>query len=171
MSNDDKPDLLSDYTQAKGFWGLMLTAVLLGVIGAVAGLVFLGVTGVGADWYGDPGLGWFDGEWWWVAVAAGAGLLVGLLRRLLRMPEEIPGLIEDLQSEHIDTKTGAEDRGRLGGVVDRRRQPRPRGRPRADGRRAPAATSPNGAGSTTTGPRSRRSAAWPARSAACSPAR
>lgn len=104
MSNDDKPDLLPDYTQAKGFWEIILTAVVLGVIGAVAGLIFLGVTGVGADWYGEPGLGWFDGEWWWVAVAAAAGLVVGLLRRWFAMPAKTPGLIEDLQSEYIDTK-------------------------------------------------------------------
>jgi len=104
MTDETKPNLAADYTQAKGFWESILTAALLGVVGAVSGLVFLGVTGVGADWYGDPGLGWFDGEWWWVAVAAGAGLVVGQLRRLFAMPATTPGLIEDLQSEYIDTK-------------------------------------------------------------------
>lgn len=104
MTDETKPDVVADYTQAKGFWEVIVTAAVLGVVGAVAGLVFLGVTGVGADWYGDPGLGWFDGEWWWVAVAAAAGLVVGVLRRLFAMPAKTPGLIEDLQTEHIDTK-------------------------------------------------------------------
>jgi H+/Cl- antiporter ClcA len=97
-------ELAPPFTQDRSFWELTAIAVVLGVVGAVAGLVFMGVTGVGADWYGDPGTGWFDGEVWWVAVAAGAGLAVGLLRHYLAMPTEIPGLIEDLKSERIDAK-------------------------------------------------------------------
>jgi hypothetical protein len=80
---------------SRSFWELIATAVLLGVVGAAAGLVFLGVTGVGADWYGDPGPGWYDGELWWVAVAAAAGLVVGILRRVLAMPSKTPGLYAD----------------------------------------------------------------------------
>jgi hypothetical protein len=48
----------------------------------------------------DPG--WFGGHWWWVAVAAAAGAVVGLLRRLTRLPQEVPGLFADLQTEHVD---------------------------------------------------------------------
>ncbi len=81
---------------------MVLYAVVLGIVGAVAGMVFIGVTGIGSDWYGEPGLGWFEGPVWWIAVATGAGLLVGWLRQVLRMPWELPGLIDDLQQEHID---------------------------------------------------------------------
>ena len=104
MSSDVGNETVPDYTQVRSFWELMLTAAFLGVVGAVAGLVFLGVTGIGADWYGEPGLGWFDGEVWWIAVAAAAGLIVGVLRRVLAMPAKVPGLIEDLKSESINTK-------------------------------------------------------------------
>ncbi len=83
---------------------LVLYAVVLGIVGAVAGLIFIGVTGIGSEWYGEQGLGWFEGPIWWVAVATGAGLLVGLMRRVFRMPGETPGLIEDLQQEHIDIR-------------------------------------------------------------------
>jgi H+/Cl- antiporter ClcA len=79
-------------------------AALLGVVGVVAGLVFISITNLGSEWYGETGSGWFEGHPWWILVAAGAGLLVGLLRRYLRMPDEIPGLIEDLQSEHVERK-------------------------------------------------------------------
>ena len=103
MSDNPMTDTVPAYTQVRSFWELMLTAVLLGLVGAFAGLVFLGVTGLGADWYGEPGLGWFDGEVWWIAVAAGAGLIVGILRRAFDMPAKTPGLIEDLKSEYIDT--------------------------------------------------------------------
>ena len=37
-----------------------------------------------------------------MAVTAGAGLAVGLLRRLTRLPEDLPGLFEDLKTEHVD---------------------------------------------------------------------
>jgi hypothetical protein len=72
-------------------------AVALGVFGAVAGLVFIGVIKFGGKWYSDADPGWFGGHWWWVAVAAAAGVVVGLLRRLTRLPQELPGLVEDLQ--------------------------------------------------------------------------
>lgn len=83
---------------------MVLYAVALGVVGALAGLTFIGVTEIGPDLYGEQSLAWFEGPIWWVAVAAGAGLLVGLLRRAFHMPWETPGLIEDLQEEHIDVR-------------------------------------------------------------------
>ena len=84
----------------------MLTgyAAALGVFGAFMALVFMGVIGFGGGWYADANPGWFGGQWWWVAVTAGAGLVVGLLRRLMRLPEEIPGLIPDLQEGHVDPR-------------------------------------------------------------------
>ena len=100
-------------------------AVVLGVFGAFAGLVFIGVINFGGNWYSDSDPGWFGGHWWWMAVTAAAGVVVGLLRRLTRLPEEVPGLIADLQDRARRPGTGAGDRGRLGGVADRRRQPRP----------------------------------------------
>ena len=70
------------FTQKPDFWMLMAYAVALGIFGAFAGLVFMGVIGLGEDWYTDSNPGWFEGHWWWVAVAAAAGVGVGLLRRL-----------------------------------------------------------------------------------------
>ena len=89
-------------TQKRDFWVLMVYAVALGVFGAVAGLVFIGVIKSGGKWYDDSDSGWFGGHWWWVAVAAAAGAVVGLLRRLTRLPQEVPGLFADLESEHVD---------------------------------------------------------------------
>lgn len=62
----------------------------LRVIGAFAGLVFMGAVGYGNNWYVDSNSGWFGGHWWWIAVTAAAGVVVGLLRRLMRRPEEPP---------------------------------------------------------------------------------
>ncbi len=49
-------------------------------------------------------MGWLEGNPWWVVVATGAGLVVGVLRHLLHMPDKMPGLIEDLEAEHVDPR-------------------------------------------------------------------
>lgn len=91
-------------TQQREFWVLMGYAVVLGVFGAFAGLIFVGVIKFGGKWYSDSNPGWLGGHWWWVAVAAAAGAVVGLVRRLTRLPWKTPGLFEDLQTEHVDAK-------------------------------------------------------------------
>jgi H+/Cl- antiporter ClcA len=88
--------------QTPGFWILMAYALLLGIVGAVVGLVFLGVIEIGNNWYDVSDPGWFGGHWWWVAVTAGAGVVVGLLRAATKLPPRVPGLIADIQSEHVD---------------------------------------------------------------------
>jgi H+/Cl- antiporter ClcA len=89
-------------TQRREFWVLLGYAVVLGVFGAFAGLIFIGVLKLGGKWYSDSHPGWLGGHWWWVAVAAAAGAAVGLVRRLTRLPWKTPGLIDDLQTEHVD---------------------------------------------------------------------
>src|SRR5215471_12217801 len=89
-------------TQKREFWVLMGYAVVLGVFGAFAALIFVGAIKLGGKWYSDSHPGWFGGHWWWVAVAAAAGVAVGLVRRLTRLPWKTPGLFEDLQTEHVD---------------------------------------------------------------------
>ena len=90
--------------QTRGFWILMGYALLLGVVGALAGLVFLGLTDAGNNWYDVSDPGWFGGQWWWVAVTAGAGIVVGLLRSLTKLPAKIPGLIADIEGAHVETR-------------------------------------------------------------------
>ena len=102
MSAAPGPAAAPPVTQKREFWVLMGYAVVLGVFGAFAGLVFIGVIKFGGKWYDDSHPGWFGGHWWWVAVAAAAGVVVGLLRRLTRLPWEVPGLFEDLKTEHVD---------------------------------------------------------------------
>ena len=54
-------------TQQREFRVLMGYAVALGVFGAFAGLVFIGVIKFGGKWYTDSHPGWFGGHWWWIA--------------------------------------------------------------------------------------------------------
>ena len=92
------------FTRTRAFWVLIAYAIGLGVLGAFAGLVFIGVTGVGERWYTDSNPGWFGGQWWWVAVTTAAGVGVGLLRHLTHLPEQTPGLIADLEEQHVDAR-------------------------------------------------------------------
>ncbi|WP_168207437.1 chloride channel protein [Microlunatus elymi] len=89
-------------TRTRGFWPLMGHAVGLGVFGAFFSLAFLGVIGVGGKWYTSSDHGWWGGHWWWLAVTTAAGVAVGLLRHLTKLPAKTPTLVDDLQSQHIE---------------------------------------------------------------------
>ena len=104
MSATSEPEPSSPLTKTRSFWALMSYAVALGALGAVAALLFMEVIGFGDNWYTDPTFGWFGGQWWWIAVTAAAGLLVGLLRRVTHLPDHTSGLIADLQDERVDPR-------------------------------------------------------------------
>jgi chloride channel protein, CIC family len=89
-------------TQKREFWALVGYAIALGAFGAFAALVYLGAIKFGVRWGTGFRPGWFGGHWWWVAVTVAAGIVVGLLRRLTRLPQEVPGLFEDLRAEQFD---------------------------------------------------------------------
>ena len=93
------------FPQTPEFWVLMAYALGLGIFGACAALVFMGLIGFGDDWYTMSDPGWFGGRWWWVVVTASAGVVVGLVRRLTKLPARIPSLIEDLEHGHVDLRS------------------------------------------------------------------
>jgi H+/Cl- antiporter ClcA len=82
----------------------MAYAAVLGVFGAFAGLAFLGIVKLGSRWNTDFSPGWFGGHWWWVAVTAATGVVVGLLRLLTRLPEDVPGMFDDLRAGRVDPR-------------------------------------------------------------------
>lgn len=102
MSAAPGPTAATPVTQKREFWVLVGYAVALGVFGAFAGLILLGVIKFGGRWYTDSRPGWFGGHWWWVAVTAAAGAVVGVLRRLTRLPEDVPGFFDDVRAGHVD---------------------------------------------------------------------
>jgi H+/Cl- antiporter ClcA len=85
----------------------MRDAAVLGVVLAFAALAFLGLLKGGTSlWFtlpSDPG--WFDGSLWWVGVTAGAGLLVGVLRRFLRLPAKLAGTFKELKDQRVEPST------------------------------------------------------------------
>lgn len=83
---------------------MMGYAAVLGVALAFAALAFLGLLSLGTNlWFTlpeDPG--WLDGSLWWVAVTAGAGLLVGVLRYVFRLPSKLPGTIVEMKAARVE---------------------------------------------------------------------
>ena len=74
---------------------LLLFALLLGAVGAVAALLFDGITGAGMGFFfSDAGIDWWTGKWWWIVLTALGGLLVSILRKTWKQPEQIPGSIK-----------------------------------------------------------------------------
>ena len=94
-------------TRSPGFWVIVRYAILFGVVLAFAALAFVGLVEAGTDlWFTLPKEpGWFDGSLWWVAVTAGAGLLVGLLRRVFRVPVEVAGTVQELKDQRVEPST------------------------------------------------------------------
>ena len=91
-------------TRSPGFWVLMRSAALFGVVLAFAALAFLGLVKGGTKlWFTLPkNPGWLDGSLWWVAVTAGAGVIVGILRRFLRVPAKLPGTVKELKDQRVE---------------------------------------------------------------------
>jgi H+/Cl- antiporter ClcA len=102
----DVPGPVADppVTQRREFWVLVGCAVALGVLGAFVALVFLEIIKLGTRWSTDSSPGWLGGHWWWLAVTAAAGVVVGLLRRLTRLSEDVPGMFEDLRAGRVDPR-------------------------------------------------------------------
>ncbi|WP_170284546.1 chloride channel protein [Kribbella amoyensis] len=93
--------------RSRGFWTNIGYAALFGVVLAVIALVFLGLVQGGTElWFTLPANpDWFSGHLWWVAVTGAAGVLVGVLRRVLRVPAKLPGTIQELRDERVEPPT------------------------------------------------------------------
>jgi hypothetical protein len=85
----------------------MRYAALFGVVLAFAALAFLGLVKGGTNlWFTLPkNPGWLDGSLWWVAVTMAAGVLVGVLRRLFRLPAKLPGTVRELGDQRVEPST------------------------------------------------------------------
>jgi H+/Cl- antiporter ClcA len=103
---ESEPGLVA-LDRSRGFWSVIGYAVVFGLVLAFAALAFLGLVKGGTRlWFTLPKHpGWLSGSLWWVAVTAGAGMLVGVLRRLLRLPAKLPGTMKELRDERVEPST------------------------------------------------------------------
>ncbi len=93
--------------RSPGFGLIMRHAVVFGVVLAFVALAFLALVKGGTDlWFTLPKHpGWFDGSLWWVAVTAGVGVLVGVLRHVFRVPLKLPGTVQELEEQRVEPAT------------------------------------------------------------------
>ena len=93
--------------RSRGFWTIIGYAVVFGIVLAFAGLAFLGLLKGGTRlWFTLPkNPDWFSGHLWWVAVTAAAGVVVGVLRHVFRLPARLPGTMKELRDERVEPST------------------------------------------------------------------
>jgi H+/Cl- antiporter ClcA len=74
---------------------LLILTLLIGAAGGVLALAFNMVTGAGIDFFfGNAGTGWWQGHWWWIPLTATGGLIVAMLRRIWKVPDQVPSPIK-----------------------------------------------------------------------------
>lgn len=79
-------------------------------IGLSAGLVGYGFTwlvgrATAELWTAHTDNGFLDGRLWWIALMVAGGVVVGLLRRGLRIPAEPAGALENITERNVDQRS------------------------------------------------------------------
>jgi H+/Cl- antiporter ClcA len=91
------------FTRQRRFWRITGWAAVFGlVMGGVGILWLLVVEKLPQELWGDPAQNDFaGGRWWWIPLATGFGLLVGLLRRWLTRAHQ-PDLFTEIGEAYVD---------------------------------------------------------------------
>lgn len=95
------------FARDRTFWSVLGRAAVVGFLAGCAALAFNTVVKWGTDliWPEKIDYDFFGGAWWWVAVLTATGLIVGLLRVVLRVPEDLAGSLTILQEATVDRST------------------------------------------------------------------
>ena len=91
------------FARQSRFWRITGLAAVFGlVLGGVGVLWLLLVEKLPREMWGNPSQYDFaTGKWWWIPLATGFGLLVGLMRRRLSSAEQ-PDLFAEIGEAHVD---------------------------------------------------------------------
>jgi H+/Cl- antiporter ClcA len=86
---------------------VIVHAILLGLFGGVFGLVYLLVieTGTHAIWPEPDEFEWFSGGLRTLLIPLAAGVIVGILYKVLKLPARFKGFIAELEEGHVDPKS------------------------------------------------------------------
>jgi H+/Cl- antiporter ClcA len=99
--------MTEQFARDRRFWIPVLYAIPIGLMAGGAGLLFTWTVGKATNWLWPDEVdnSFLGGELWWIALTVGAGLLVGLLRRWLRVPAEPDGALESIAARHVDQRS------------------------------------------------------------------
>lgn len=87
---------------------LLVKTVLLGLFAGLFGVAYLVGIEVLTEWlWGEDWAtrAWFSGNLWTILIPTAAGLVVGAIYKVFRLPARFPGFIQDLQDGEVDPKT------------------------------------------------------------------
>ncbi len=96
---------MTDYfARDQVFWFRLGRAVIIGAFAGVAALAFTQLVRIGTEliWPEDVDYGWLGGELWWLAIVGVAGLIVGVLRVVLHIPDDLRGSLGIIQEGAVD---------------------------------------------------------------------
>jgi len=99
---------MNDYfAQDRLFWRRLGRGAIVGGLAGSATLAFILIVKFGTDliWPDDVDYGWLGGEWWWLAILGSAGLIVGILRVVTNIPDDINGSLTIIQEGAVDRST------------------------------------------------------------------
>jgi H+/Cl- antiporter ClcA len=94
------------FARDAGFWHRMGRAVVIGTLAGLATMLFTQVVRIGTDlvWPEDIDYGWLGGEWWWLVILGGTGIIVGIMRYFLPV-DELNGSLTIIQESRVDRST------------------------------------------------------------------
>jgi H+/Cl- antiporter ClcA len=86
------------------FWLRLGRAVIIGTLAGAAALAFTQLVRFGTEfiWPEEIDYGWLGGELWWLAILGAAGLLVGVMRVVFRIPDDLRGSLGLIQEAAVD---------------------------------------------------------------------
>ncbi len=92
------------FARDRVFWLTVGRAVIIGTLAGAATLAFTQIVRFGTEfvWGTDIDYTFMGGKWWWIALLGGTGLLVGLLRNGLHVPDDLEGSLTIVQNGDID---------------------------------------------------------------------
>lgn len=109
MGKDNELSSSAGHSDKKVFWAQLGLACALGCVTPFLGLLLLMPAESVPEWWIDKksnaNMSAFGGgEWWWIAVTTGTGVVVGILRYVLKLPDKLPSFIEDLKEQHVQVE-------------------------------------------------------------------
>lgn len=95
------------YAKDRAFWLTMGRALVIGLMAGAGALAFTQLVRLGTDllWPDDQAVDWFSGDWWWIVILTLAGVIVGVLRKATRIPDDLDGSLTIVQSASVDRRT------------------------------------------------------------------